>query len=84
MDNYNDIELEEAKALVGDILETHWLGILRAVSDSDDQNGSVSIAVKLDHSGPTRNLKVRLSYAVKTTDESEKNVRNPDQQELAI
>ena len=84
MSEYNDIELEEAKALVGDILETHWLGILRAVTDSEDQSGSVSIAVKLDHSGPTRNLKVRLSYAVKTTDESEKNVRNPDQQELAI
>lgn len=84
MSEYNDIELEEAKALVGDILETHWVGILRAVSDSEDQNGSVSIAVKLDHSGPSRNIKVRLSYAVKTTDESEKNVRNPDQQELAI
>lgn len=84
MSEYNDIELEEAKALVGDILETHWVGILRAVTDSEDQNGSVSIAVKLDHSGPTRNIKVRLSYAVKTTDESEKNVRNPDQQELAI
>lgn len=84
MSEYNDIELEEAKALVGDILETHWIGILRAVTDSEDQSGSVSIAVKLDHSGPTRNIKVRLSYAVKTTDESEKNVRNPDQQELAI
>jgi hypothetical protein len=84
MEDYNDIELEEAKALVGDILETHWTGILKAVTENEDQIGSVSIALKLDHSGPTRNVKVKLSYAVKTTDETEKNVRNPAQQELAI
>lgn len=84
MSDFNEVELEEAKALVADILETHWHGILKAVTDSEDQNGSVSIALKLDHSGPSRNIKVRLSYAVKTTDETEKNVRNPDQQELAI
>ncbi|MEI6279283.1 MAG: hypothetical protein WCQ16_07875 [Verrucomicrobiae bacterium] len=81
---YDGKELEETKSLVITLLETHWRGILRAVADSEDKKGGVSIGVKLDHDGTNRLVKAKLSYAVKTSDESEMIVRDPAQGELKI
>jgi len=82
--SYNDKELDETKKLVCELLDTHWLGILRAVADSDDHMGSVSVGIKLDHDGSNRLVKARLSYAVKTSDEAEMIVRDPAQKELKL
>ncbi len=81
---YDEKELERAKSLISDLLDTHWRGVMTAVGSSDDSTGSVSIGLKLDHSGTSRLVKSRLSYSVKTSDESEYIVRNPQQQEMSL
>lgn len=81
---FAEAELDRTKGLIINLLDTHWNGILAAVKDSDDQIGSVSISVKLDHSGQGRLVKAKLSYAVKTTDEAEYIVRDPAQKELKL
>ena len=81
---YSEAELDRTKELVNGLLDTHWKGILSAVKDSEDAIGAVSISVKLDHSGQSRQVKVKLSYAVKTTDEAEYIVRDPAQKELKL
>ena len=81
---FAEAELDRTKELIIELLDTHWRGILQAVKDSDDSVGSVSIGVKLDHSGQGRLVKAKLSYAVKTTDEAEYIVRDPAQKELKL
>jgi hypothetical protein len=82
--DYNEVEFQRVQTLVTNLLNTHWRGILQAVADSEDSTGSVSISVKLDHSGPARIVKTKLSYAVKTSDEAEAYVQDPAQKELDL
>ena len=84
MSAYDDIELQRAKGLVCDLLETHWKGIMQTVAASDDGQGAVSLGLKLDHDGSNRLVKAKLSYSVKTSDEAEYIVRNPAQKEMPL
>lgn len=82
--DYNQVEFDRVSSLVISLLASHWNGILQAVGDSEDSTGSVSISVKLDHSGPARMVKTKLSYSVKTSDEAEAYVHDPAQKELNL
>ena len=82
--DYNEVEFQRVTALVNSLLETHWPGIQQAVAESEDATGSVSLSVKLDHSGPSRIVKTKLSYAVKTSDEAEAYVQDPAQKEFDL
>jgi hypothetical protein len=83
-ETYDERELAHAQTLIGELLETHWERIQGTVIRADDSTASVSINLKLDHGGPTREVKVKLSYSVKTSDEAEAVVRNPAQKELPL
>lgn len=82
--SYSEVEFQRVSSLVNSLLETHWAGILQAVADSEDSTGSVSLSVKLDHSGPARIVKTKLSYSVKTSDEAEAYVSDPAQKEFNL
>lgn len=82
--SYGKVEFERVNSLVTSLLETHWAGIQQAVADSEDATGSVSLSVKLDHSGPARIVQTKLSYSVKTSDEAEAYVSDPAQKEFDL
>ena len=82
--DYDAVELEKTKELVISMLDAHWTRIQGALIRSEDQMASVGINVKLDHSGIERDVKVKIGYAVKTTDEAETTVHDPRQEELPI
>lgn len=84
LEDYNERELLQTKNLVCDLLDTHWNGIEQAIIKGGDGIGSVSIAIKLDHQGPARDVKVKIGYAVKTTDEAEVVVSDPRQEEFKL
>jgi len=80
--DYDEKELEKAQQVVSDLLETHWIGIQGAIIKAGDGLGAVSLSIKLDHTGPERELKAKIAYSVKTSDEIEVTVRDPRQPEL--
>lgn len=81
---YSEKELAESIALVADLLTVNWTGIQKAIADTEESVGSVSLALKLDHTGPMRSVKVRIGYSVKHSDEAECMVKDPTQLELEI
>jgi hypothetical protein len=82
--DYDERELSRAQTLIGGLLETHWAGIQGAIVRSGDGEGSVSISLKLDHTGPVREIKCKIGYAIRTTDEAEAVVRDPRQMEMPL
>lgn len=81
---HDEVELNECALLVTQLLAVTWTGIQGAISRTDDGQLGVSIAIKLDHSGNERVVKAKISYAVRTSDEDERYVRDPQQKELEL
>lgn len=82
--DYDTKEMEKAQSVASDLLEAHWAGIQGAILRSGDGIGSVSLSLKLDHTGPERELKAKIAYSVKTSDEIKVVVRDPRQPELGV
>lgn len=81
---YNDAELETTQQIVANLLEGNWHGIMRSIAESEDSKGSVSFSLKLNHAVSPRQVKAKLSYALKTSDEAEEYVKDPQQEELPL
>jgi len=81
---FNTKELQTAQTLIAELLDSNWHGILTTIARSEDGTGSVSISLKLDHSGANRDLHAKLSFSQKTSDEAECSVKNPAQEEFSL
>lgn len=75
----DEAELEDACNLITNLMHSNWKGIQGAISRTDDGRISISINLSMDHSGRVRVLKGKIGYSVKTTDELETQVSDPDQ-----
>lgn len=76
-------ELESAKNIITNLLDSHWEKILRTVEDNNEQ-ASVSIGLKLDHTKSLRLVTSRIAYAVKTAEEASMVVPDPAQLEIGL
>jgi len=81
--DFSEVELEKSINLIGGLLESNWHGIQKAIHDNPDSKCSVSISLKLNHlSSDIRNVKANVNYSVKSSDEAECIVNNPNQLEI--
>jgi len=82
-DKYNQLELEKCAELVKGLLESNWRGIQKSIHDNAEARTSVSINLSLNHAASdSRYAKAKIAFAVKTSDEAEICVQNPDQLEM--
>jgi len=82
-EKYNQLELEKCAELVRGLLESNWKGIQKSIQDNPEARTSVSINLSLNHAASdSRYAKAKITFAVKTSDEAEICVQNPDQLEM--
>jgi hypothetical protein len=82
-EKYNEIELERCAEMVKGLLESNWRGIQKSIHDNPECRTSVSINLSLNHStSDSRYAKAKIAFAVKTSDEAEICVPNPNQMEM--
>lgn len=81
MMTFDQSELEEAAESISNLLSTHWARIQETISSSDEKT-NVSLSLSLDHSGKVRIVKAKISYSLRTRDETEAQVCDPDQIQL--
>ena len=74
----------KAAELVSDLFTQHFAGFGEEMSKSESNKLAVSVGFKLRQTGGGINLKAKISFGARTTDEAEAEVSDPKQEKLKL
>ena len=75
---------ERAGDIVRDLFDAHFDAFGEEMSKSETNKLSVSVGFKLRQTGGGINLKAKISFGAKVTDEAEAEVSDPKQEKLKL
>jgi hypothetical protein len=81
--NINEALVNEAADSVRRLVETHLADIIDCLGENENKL-TVAVSLKLRSTSGGYNLKARISYGAKRTDESEVEVADPAQERLPL